>query len=337
VIPQNAGIYRILVDTSLTTTENINNRQHLKGLLIRMNNQKLFPLLLTFSEVALQGSFTKAGKLLGLSKSAVSQQVTRLEKELNIQLLKRNTRGLSVTAFGQTLLKRCELLSGQLDLALIELTKAEAGPQGTFSVIFPHALEKDIVIPALSQLHREFPKLQLSIEVTIDKKDLVKNKLDVAVFGGEPKDSRYRALPVGNSREFFCASAEYLNRAGQPKTPEELSHHPWIANHWQSNPVSIALDTPTATGEKINLTEIARVNAISSSIALAEEHLGIILLPNAICSQLIQSGKLVRVLPEYRGPVWPFYFIHPYQGEKPVHITRFYELVKHYFTKAQVV
>jgi len=301
-----------------------------------MNNHKLFPLLLTFSEVALQGSFTHAGKLLGLSKSAVSQQISRLEKELGVQLLKRNTRGLSVTAFGQSLLKRCELLTGQLDLALLELTKVESGPRGKFSVVFPHALESDIMVPALSQLHREFPRLELNIEVTIDKKDLVKNKLDVAVFGGEPKDSRYRALAVGTSREFFCATPEYLNKMGQPKSPMELSQHPWIANHWQNNPITIALDSPSSSEEKISLKEVARVNALSSSIGLAEQHVGIVLLPNAICSPMILAGKLVRVLPEYRGPIWPFYFIHPYQGEKPIHITRFYQLVKHYFSKAQV-
>ncbi|PWQ93433.1 LysR family transcriptional regulator [Leucothrix arctica] len=89
-----------------------------------MTKIKLLPSLITFSEVALQGSFTKAAKLLGMSKSAVSQQITRLEAELGVQLLKRNTRGLSVTTAGEKLLKRCELLKGQVDMAFFELAKS---------------------------------------------------------------------------------------------------------------------------------------------------------------------------------------------------------------------
>jgi len=301
-----------------------------------MNNLKLLPLLLTFSEVALQGSFTKAAKMLGLSKSAVSQQISRLEKELDLQLLKRNTRGLAVTVIGQKLLKRCELLKDQVDLAFIELANTEQGPQGKFSVIFPHALEKDIMIPALGQLCREFPGLEPNIVVTVEKLDLVKNKLDVAVFGGEPRDSNYRALPITSTCEYFCATPEYLQKNGHPKSFEELQQHPWIANHWQLNPIEVSRDDPCATVENITLKECARVNALPSAIELALQHFGIVLLPNIICIPMIQAGNLVRVLPEYRGPIWPFYFIHPYQGEKPIHVTRFYQLVKHYFARCQV-
>ncbi len=301
-----------------------------------MNNIKNLPLLMTFAEVAIQGSFTRAAKVLGLSKSAVSQQITRLEKELNLQLLKRNTRGLSVTAIGQKLLKRCELLKDQVDLAFIELANSEQGPKGRFSVVFPHALENDIMIPALGQLCREFPGLEPNVTVTVKKPDLIKNKLDVAVFGGQPQDSNYRALPIATMREYFCASPEYIRRKGQPQSIGELKKHPWIANHWQLNPIEITREDSASPAEKIKLNEFARVNALPSSVELAQQHLGIVLLPNAICTPLIHAGKLTRIMSEYRGPTWPFYFIHPYQGEKPIHITRFYQLVKFYFQRCQV-
>lgn len=122
-----------------------------------MTKIKLLPALITFSEVALQGFFTRAAQLLEMSKSAVSQQISRLEKELGVQLLKRNTRGLSVTTAGEKLLKRCELLKGQVDMALVELANTEQQATGKFSVIFPHALEQKVMIPALSQLCREYP------------------------------------------------------------------------------------------------------------------------------------------------------------------------------------
>jgi DNA-binding transcriptional LysR family regulator len=307
-----------------------------------MTKIKLLPSLITFSEVALQGSFTRAAQLLGMSKSAVSQQITRLEKELGVQLLKRNTRGLSLTTAGSKLLKRCDLLKGQVDMALVELANTEQQATGTFSVIFPHALEQKVMIPALSQLCREYPDLTPKVTVTLEKQDLIKNKHDVAVFGGEPKDSDYRALPVATACEFFCASPEYIQKNGQPKNKEELQRHRWIANQWQINPISI---TENECGGKklikqhqekisVQLNEFARVNSLPSTIELTLQHLGISLLPNIICQPLIDEGKLVRVLPHYIGPQWPFYFIHPYKGEKPLHVTRFHQLVKHYFTTA---
>lgn len=299
-----------------------------------MNKIRLLPALITFSEVALQGSFTKAAKLLGLSKSGVSQQITKLEQELGVQLLKRNTRGLTITTAGEKLLKRCELLKGQVDTAFLELANTEEQAKGKFSVIFPHPLEKDIMIPALSQLCREYPGLEPNILVTLEKKDLIQNKLDVAVFGGEPKDSDYRALRLAKTCEYFCATSEYLNKNGTPKNTTELEEHSWIANEWQLNPIQISEEKDKTLISTVQLKEYARVNALSSTLELTLQHLGISLLPNIICAPLIKQGKLVRILPQYKGPEWPFYFIHPYKGEKPIHVTRFYQLIQHYFSTA---
>lgn len=301
-----------------------------------MDKIGLLPALITFSEVALQGSFTRAAKLLGMSKSAVSQQVSRLEQELGVQLLKRNTRALAVTAVGEKLLRRCELLKGQVDMAFNELANTEQQAKGKFSIIFPHPLEKDIMIPALSQLCREYPNLEPNITVTLEKRDLVKNKLDVAVFGGEPKDSDYRALPIATTCEYFCATPEYVLKNNQPKDLEELQQHPWIANEWQRNPINVSEEKSPTQQAQVRLNEFARTNALPSAVELTLQHLGLALLPNIICLPLIQQGKLVRVLPQYKGPEWPFYFIHPYKGEKPVHVTRFYQLVKHYFSTALI-
>ena len=89
------------LDRILGEIDNLNNTGVLHLLFDKMNNIKLLPSLLIFANVANKGSFTQAAKHLGMSKSAVSQQVSRLEDALGSQLLSRNTRGLSVTALGQ--------------------------------------------------------------------------------------------------------------------------------------------------------------------------------------------------------------------------------------------
>ena len=168
-----------------------------------MNSVKLLPSLLIFAEVANKQSFTGAAKHLGMSKSAISQQITRLEKDIGQQLLSRNTRGMSLTAAGKRLLGRCELLRDQVDLALDEINDSKEEPSGVLALTIPHSCEKDIVIPALRQLCLEFPKIQPDLLVTDQPTDLIQNNLDIAIYAGELKDSNYRALPIGTCSEIF--------------------------------------------------------------------------------------------------------------------------------------
>jgi LysR family transcriptional regulator, transcriptional activator for aaeXAB operon len=177
-----------------------------------MNNIKMLPSLLIFAEVSKQQSFTLAAKQLGMSKSAVSQQVKRLEIQTGQQLLSRHTRGMSLTTAGEKLLSRCELLQDQVNLAFAEIDSSKETPSGVFSITIPHSLEREIVIPALSQLCIEFPNIQPRLLVSDQMQDLIKNNLDVALSFGELKDSHYRALPVGVVGEIICASAVYVQR-----------------------------------------------------------------------------------------------------------------------------
>jgi len=115
---------------------------------------------MVFTIVAKKRSFTGAAQYLGLSKSAVSQHVTVLEKELGVRLLNRTTREISLTAIGATLLERCIVLQDQLSLAFNDLDEARDNPRGRFAVTYPHSLESAVILPAIEQLSKEFPNLE---------------------------------------------------------------------------------------------------------------------------------------------------------------------------------
>lgn len=299
-----------------------------------MNNIKLLPSLLMFAEVAHKQSFTLAAKQFNMSKSALSQQVRRLEQHLGQQLLSRHTRGMSLTAAGEKLLARCDLLREQVNLAFEELDHTKQVPSGTFALTVPHACEKDIVVPALHQLCAEFPQIEPRVLVTDEVKDLIRDNLDVAIYGGELKDSHYRALPIGAAREIFCSSPSYVRKYGQVDSLDGLRECRMIAAPWQASPLAVYENDALSEKISVGVKYFAKTNTLPSTLEMVLHGMGIALLPEFATQALFANGRLVRVLPKYRGGQWPFYMVHRFHGEKPIHVTRFYQLVKHYFSKA---
>jgi len=289
--------------------------------------------MMVFASVAQKGSFTQAAEALGITKSAVSQQIKLLESEMGIRVLNRTTRGVSLTALGEKLFIRCQLLQDQVDLAFADIENAESNPSGRFAVTFPHALESIVVMPAIEQLCSEYPGLEPELFVSDGSLDLVENNLDVAVHAGELADSSYRALPVGTITEIFCATPLYLNRVGVPKSPNDLTTLRWISTGYQQPKMSI-FDLNTNEKSTITMKQFARVNTLPSALEMAQRHLGFVLLPDVTARPLIKSGELVHILDNTTGPLWPVYSIHAYQADKPIHLTRFHQLVCRYFNGA---
>jgi DNA-binding transcriptional LysR family regulator len=298
-----------------------------------MNNSKQLSRLMVFANVAQKGSFTKAAEALGMTKSAVSQQVKLLESDLGIRVLNRTTRGVSLTALGEKLLLRCQILQDQVELAYADIANAEENPSGRFAITFPHALESIVVMPAIEQLCCEYPGLEPELVVSDKSLDLVEHNLDVAIHAGELADSSYRALPVGTINEIFCATPLFLNRTTLPKTAADLGDLRWISTAWQQPKMSI-LDVYSNEKSTIHLKQVARVNTLPSALELSLRHLGMVLLPDVIAKPLIKSGELVHIMDTVTGPLWPVYTTHAYQMDKPIHLTRFHQLVCRYFNNA---
>ena len=304
--------------------------------MVGMNNIKMLPALLAFAEVAKQESFTLAAKQLGMSKSAVSQQIKRLEEHTGQQLLSRHTRGMSLTAAGEKLLLRSELLQDQVSLALEELNMSKETPSGIFALTVPHSCERDIVIPALNQLCIEFPLIEPKLMVTDESRDLIQDNLDVALYAGELKDSSYRALPVANVGEVICASPAYIQKHGAIKSLQDLTSQRWIAAPWQNGAVKLFKNSKLSEQFELDVHFCALTNTLPSALEMVINDMGIALLPEFVLQTELANGRLVRVLSSHQGRQWPFYLVHHFQGEKPIHITRFYQLVKHFFAKTSV-
>jgi len=295
-----------------------------------MDNLKQLSRLMVFAEVVKQASFTGAATQLGISKSAVSQQIKSLEADMGIRVLNRTTRGVSTTALGEKLLSRCHILKDQVDLVLKDIANAEENPKGRFAITLPHSLEANVVMPAIEQLCLEYPGIQPELIVSDSSLDLVENNLDVAIHAGELPDSSYRALPIGTVTEIFCASPLYLNKNSIPMKLTDLAQLKWIATSWQKQKMSV-YDITTNEKTTIELNQFSKVNNFPSALSMALRHLGVVLVPENVAKSLIKSGDLVHIMKNFTGPLWPLYTVHAYQREKPIHLTRFHQLVCNHF------
>lgn len=297
-----------------------------------MNTIKLAPLLLIFAEVAKHRSFSQAAKKLGMSKSAISQQISRLEAITEQQLLVRNTRGVGLTAIGATLLARSELLSEQLSFALTELDSERERPSGSFRVCVPPFFENNLVVPAMAQLCREYPLITPEILINAHWQDLTENNLDVAIFGGDLKDCNYRALSIGAVSEIFCASPRYIKRYGSPSQLGELPQHKFIATPWQHTQLQL-VDKEQNIPIKFSIQHWAKANTPATVLEWVLNDMGIAILPKFLVQPHIFKEHLQQLIPHIQGRDWCFYFLHQFMGKKPIHVTRFYQLIVHHFQK----
>jgi len=155
---------------------------------------------------------------------------------------------------------------------------------------------------------------------------LVENQLDIAIHIGELPDSGYRALPIGSLKELFCATPSYLNQHGEIESIEELAQHRWISASWQKKNTTINY-IKSGKKEKVMLNEFAKANTLPAAVGMSLRDLGIVLVPDVVANALFRSGQLVQIAKHLSGPEWPVYTVHVYQHEKPIHITRFHQLI----------
>ena len=181
-----------------------------------------------FVHVVEQGGFAPAGRVLGESKSKLSRRLAKLEKRLGVQLVQRSTRHFSVTEIGQTYYVHCKAMLVEAEAAqeAIELTRAE--PCGIVRIACPVTLLSAAVGTMLSAFMLQYPRVDVHLEATDRRVDLVREPVDIAlrVLPLPLEDSELVVCVLGESRQCLVASPDLLNRVGAPKELADLTRLP---------------------------------------------------------------------------------------------------------------
>jgi LysR family transcriptional regulator AphB len=269
-----------------------------------------------FAEVVEAGSFARAARRLGKPANSVSRRIQELEAALGVQLMRRSTRKLVLTDAGQRLYAQSATRLAEVARSVRELVEDQQLPSGSIRVAaqadFFDAFQMDWVAEFLAA----HPRVQLEFLLDDHHVDLLENGVDLALRAGNSLDPHLVAKLVGQSRNVLVASPAYLSRRGTPDSVAELAEHDHIT--FTGNPRRIAweLESPEGYGE-IRVTGRFRANTVSSLVEATCSGLGIALLPVFFARRAIQSGRLVRILPDHGSRPVRVHFVHHAGPRRP--------------------
>ncbi|MBD9384215.1 LysR family transcriptional regulator [Achromobacter sp. ACM02] len=248
-----------------------------------------------FVQVAETRSFVAAGRLLGVSASAIGKSVARLEEKLGVRLFHRSTRSVTLTAEGALFLERSRRILAEIEAAELELSQAAAAPRGRLRVSLP--LVSGLVLPVLGEFMREYPEIELDLDFTDRMVDVIEEGFDAVVRTGEPADSRLSARRLGAFQILLVASPAYLASRGTPKTPADLLRHSCLHYRFPSSGKLETWALRQADDEpELQLPVSMICNNIETRACFTLQGLGIAYLPDFAIREPLADGRLVQVL-----------------------------------------
>lgn len=281
-------------------------------------------LLQAFAEAAKAGSFARAARELGLSASAVTKSVKRLEEQLNLRLFQRTTRQVTLTQEGERLYERCRrVLDDLAELALLAAGAADV-PAGVLRVNVPVTYGKKVILPVLAALARRYDKLRFEVQLSDQFADVIGSGMDAVVRIGEIADRRLVARRVDEQRIGVYASPEYLERAGRPRKPSDVTMHDCVMFQM----LTTRRIRPWAfqvKGRRVSV-QPAAVRIVDDGeglVSAACAGLGLVQVPEIMAEDALRAGRLEEVLPGYRLPAEPISVVFPTQRHMPMRLRVF--------------
>jgi len=257
-----------------------------------------------FTQVVDCGSFTQAAETLNMTKSTVSRKLAELEQHLGVRLITRSTRSLLQTPEGERFYQSSIQMHEIMSQAELEVSANQDLIRGPLNVVLPVELGHQVLAKYIHSFLKEHPNVTLNLELTNREVDIISEGIDLYAQIGELVDSSLVSRYLTTSKRVLVASPEYLEQFGDIKTPTDLKS-PFrlieVVNKAARLP-KWHLQLEDGESILIELPCQLRVNTITACLTACVDGLGIAVLPEFICRDHFQTGKLVRLLPEYDMP-----------------------------------
>ncbi|HFG6905057.1 LysR family transcriptional regulator [Acinetobacter baumannii] len=288
-----------------------------------------------FACVVEKSSFSGAARELGITTSAVSQQIRSLENEMDVILLHRSTRKLSLTEAGQAFFSSCQEMLAAAERGKIRINELRDDLIGDLRIATTPDLAVQHIIPALSHWMSAHRGLSVHFEVGHRYIDLIEERIDIAVrMSSTAVEESDSVIPMAFVDQILVASPSYLNQTSPILHPNDLNNHELLSINAMNDSRSFNFQH-AKTGEKLNIEMASRLqsNNLQVAKALCQQGHGIARILYLDAQKELKNGSLIETLPDWKLPAFTLYAEIAKHDQQPIKIQRCVEALKQYFSQ----
>ncbi|EME6125192.1 LysR family transcriptional regulator [Acinetobacter baumannii] len=288
-----------------------------------------------FACVVEKSSFSGAARELGITTSAVSQQIRSLENEMDVILLHRSTRKLSLTEAGQAFFSSCQEMLAAAERGKIRINELRDDLIGDLRIATTPDLAVQHIIPALSHWMSAHRGLSVHFEVGHRYIDLIEERIDIAVrMSSTAVEESDSVIPMAFVDQILVASPSYLNQTSPILHPNDLNNHELLSINAMNDSRSFNFQH-AKTGEKLNIEMASRLqsNNLQVAKALCQQGHGIARILYLDAQKELKNGSLIEILPDWKLPAFTLYAEIAKHDQQPMKIQRCVEARKQYFSQ----
>ncbi|MDB0199432.1 LysR family transcriptional regulator, partial [Acinetobacter baumannii] len=283
-----------------------------------------------FACVVEKSSFSGAARELGITTSAVSQQIRSLENEMDVILLHRSTRKLSLTEAGQAFFSSCQEMLAAAERGKIRINELRDDLIGDLRIATTPDLAVQHIIPALSHWMSAHRGLSVHFEVGHRYIDLIEERIDIAVrMSSTAVEESDSVIPMAFVDQILVASPSYLNQTSPILHPNDLNNHELLSINAMNDSRSFNFQH-AKTGEKLNIEMASRLqsNNLQVAKALCQQGHGIARILYLDAQKELKNGSLIEILPDWKLPAFTLYAEIAKHDQQPMKIQRCVEALK---------
>ena len=290
-----------------------------------------------FVRVAQTQSFRRAAEQLDVSNALVTRSIAMLEAHLNIRLINRTTRNLSLTQAGQRYLEGCRCVLEELDHLESTVAHTESEPSGTLRVVAAGVLSPATLTPLIDGYRRLYPRVSVRLTLAERPVDLVEDGFDVGIVGASPaRNGEFVERALGTTTFVPCASPAWLAEHGEPNTPAQLAQYAAVALPPEERSATWQFAKPGEHAEPVTLQPGYAVNNMLMVRLAALAGMGVAILPAPLVAEDFAAGTLRRLLPDYEidDPDARLSIVYPSRQYLPAKTRRFVDYTVEHFEQA---
>ena len=288
-----------------------------------------------FACVVEKSSFSGAARDLGITTSAVSQQIRSLEHEMDVTLLHRSTRKLSLTEAGQAFFLSCQEMLAAAERGKIRINELRDELVGDLRIATTPELGALHIVPALSHWMSAHKSLAIHFEADHRYIDLIEERIDIAIrMSLNIDDQQLTVVPLARVDQILVASPSYLNQSACITRPEDLRQHEMLPVTLMQNYHHFSFQH-VLSGEVVNLDMKTRLasNNVFVAKSLCLQGLGISRILYMDIQKELANGSLVEVLPDWQLPAYSLHALTSKREQYPMKVHRCLDALKQYFAQ----